>query len=90
MTCGCSTTTTLNAGVYCSGIIYCPKHAAVDELIEACGKVLAGFDDGTWGRNTENDDDPMWAIKLLPRLRELAEAQGILARLRNQGSAESE
>lgn len=65
-----------------AGVQPCPRHAAVDELVEAFGRILAGFDDGTWGRNTEKDDDPVWAIKLLPRLRELAEAKQLLARLK--------
>jgi hypothetical protein len=43
-----------------------------ERLREAGSKVCEAFELGMFTRSTKGDDDPAWAIKLLPYLRALA------------------
>lgn len=47
-------------------------------LEEAVRTILRGFNEGVFVRSIENDDDPRWAIKLLPFIQALAVAQQAL------------
>ena len=44
------------------------------ELLAALKGILAGFEANVWQRNIDGDNDPAWAIKLLPHLKALADA----------------
>ena len=45
------------------------------ELTEAIRRVLEGFETGVFVRSVEKDNDPAWAMKLIPYLRALAVLQ---------------
>lgn len=45
------------------------------ELLESCKKLMAYIDNGTLVRNTANDAEDGWAIKMLPFVQDLKAAQ---------------
>lgn len=55
------------------------ERAHADRLAEAFKAVMEGFNDETWVRTTANDHDPMWGIKLMPRLAELSKAMELIS-----------
>ena len=40
--------------------------AELDRLRKACRIIIQAFDDGVFVRSTERDNNPKWAIELLP------------------------
>ena len=49
------------------------------KILTAAKGVIAAFDAGVFVRSTRSDDDPAWAIKLLPHLRSLAQLSEAVA-----------
>ena len=62
--------------------------AAHQAVVNAARGVLAGFDEGIWVRTIEYDNDPGWAMKLLPHLQTLAALQNALDPLVQQAREE--
>lgn len=54
--------------------------AAAPELLAALKAILEAFDRRVFVRNVRHDDDPNWAIDLIPHLAALANAQTAIAK----------
>lgn len=48
--------------------------AAAPDLLEALKRIMDGFDAGVWCRSIKDDNDPMWAIKIIGRVQALGAA----------------
>ncbi len=83
----------VNIHVYCEhfffGTLYIPREHAAEvlailnhgtELVEALKVIFEGFDSGYFVRNTNEDDDPDWAIRSIPYVQALVKAQAALAK----------
>ena len=60
-------------------IVYCPLHEAAPKLLEALTAVMDGFDRGVFVRNILGDEQPDWAMKLIPFVQTLGKAQAAIA-----------
>lgn len=49
-----------------------------DDPVHVLARILKAFENGTWVRNTKYDNDPVWAVKLVGPLRDLALAAQIV------------
>ena len=61
-------------------------HGINTQLYTAAKGVIAAFDAGAFVRSTANDNDPAWAIKLLPHLRALTQLSGAVHAIENKES----
>ena len=58
-------------------IIFCPLHAAAEDMLASIRTILQGFESGVFIRNISGDGATGWAMKILPFILALAKAEDI-------------
>ena len=58
--------------------------AAAPDLYGALKRIMNGFDDGVWVRSTKDDDDPLWALKIISHIQALGAAMAAIQKVEGQ------
>lgn len=65
---------------------YCSLHAAAPEMLTALEAIYALVDAGVLVRDTSHDHEPGWAIKALPLVKALQNAQAVIAKAKRESA----